>query len=44
MFMDENDPDVRVPERFSYTLRNTGRIKATVNARMTLIMPNRAAG
>ena len=43
-FIDENEPAVRVPVRLLYTSMNTGRIKATAKAKITLMMANSAAG
>ena len=39
-----NDPAARLPDRLSYTFTNTGRITATVKARMTDMTHSRAAG
>ena len=39
-----NDPAARLPDRLSYTFTNTGRITATVKARITDMTHSRAAG
>ena len=39
-----NDPAARLPDRLSYTSTNTGRMTATVKARMTDMTQSRAAG
>ena len=39
-----NDPAARLPDRLSYTFTNTGRMTATVKARMTDMTHSRAAG
>ena len=44
MPMLENDPPASDPAMLEYTSENTGRMTATVNARMTLMMTSSAAG
>ena len=44
MFTLENDPFDSDPAMFEYTFENTGKMTATVNAKMTLMITRSAAG
>ena len=44
MPMLENEPLASEPAMLEYTSENTGRMTATVNAKMTLMMTSSAAG